>query len=291
MVKCKLCGENRCRVRYHLDFADVYICPDCDVLFLHPQPDDARLSELYDNKDYFLKDYSGYFKDCLVGYSPEAPAGRDFQEVLDRVHRFKQPGELLDIGCATGAFLDMARKQGWKVKGVEFSSWASQYARENFKLDVFTGSLEAASFPSASFDVITALDVFEHLKDPVGFLAEVHRILRPEGLLVINTYYHKSILNYLGHLIYLVSLGRITYPLYRLFGVHHTFYFSGKGLSSLMARQGLPMIDLEMGEFAIDRIDKLDGLLKMGVRMVYWLQRHTGLQTSIRVIGKKATDC
>jgi SAM-dependent methyltransferase len=102
--------------------------------------------------------------------------------------RYKPCGQLLDVGCATGDFLDVMRQYpGWEVCGVELSDYASRYAREQLGLDVRTGTLESAQFPEAVFDVVTLWDVIEHLPDPLGTLRQIHRLLRPGGLLVFNT--------------------------------------------------------------------------------------------------------
>ncbi len=95
-------------------------------------------------------------------------------------------GRLLDVGCATGIFLDGMRQFGWQVQGVEPVPSAAEYARVRFGLDVFCGQLEAANFPGRSFDVITLWDVLEHVHEPRLLLAEIARLLRPGGLLILS---------------------------------------------------------------------------------------------------------
>jgi len=104
------------------------------------------------------------------------------------VHRAagNTPGRLLDVGCATGVFLDGMRRRGWQVQGVEPSTYAVRYARERFGLDVFEGLLEAAALPTASFDAITMWDVLEHVHEPRPVLSELARLLRPGGILVLS---------------------------------------------------------------------------------------------------------
>jgi SAM-dependent methyltransferase len=95
-------------------------------------------------------------------------------------------GRLLDVGCATGIFLDGMRQFGWQVQGVEPTWSAVEYARRRFDLDVFHGRLEEARFPAQRFDAITLWDVLEHVHEPRPLLAEIVRLLRPGGLLVIS---------------------------------------------------------------------------------------------------------
>jgi 2-polyprenyl-3-methyl-5-hydroxy-6-metoxy-1,4-benzoquinol methylase len=98
-----------------------------------------------------------------------------------------QPGgRLLDIGCGSGAWLGWMRTLGWEVEGIDFDENAIQAARgEN--LNVHTGTLEAQSYPSDTFDVINLNHVIEHVPDPVGLLTEIRRILKPGGKLVLAT--------------------------------------------------------------------------------------------------------
>jgi 2-polyprenyl-3-methyl-5-hydroxy-6-metoxy-1,4-benzoquinol methylase len=100
-------------------------------------------------------------------------------------------GRLLDVGCATGDFLVVMAAAGWEVAGCDFSTRAVEQARRRVAPyqtpHVVHGSLEAAAFPDEAFDIVTLWHSIEHLPDPLGTLQEVQRILRPDGLLVIQT--------------------------------------------------------------------------------------------------------
>ncbi len=96
------------------------------------------------------------------------------------------PGRLLDVGCATGAFLSVARDRGWDGVGLEPHPEAARYARQRHGLFVLPLPLEAAPFRSGAFDVVTLWDVLEHLPDPRRALRELARLLRPGGLLVLS---------------------------------------------------------------------------------------------------------
>jgi SAM-dependent methyltransferase len=101
-------------------------------------------------------------------------------------HYYPKVGRLLDVGCATGLFLNAMRGRGWDVHGVELSPYAADYARRTFGLDVFTGTVQEAAYPNHSFDIVTMWDVLEHVNDPKQTLAEVVRILRPGGMLALS---------------------------------------------------------------------------------------------------------
>ena len=96
-------------------------------------------------------------------------------------------GRLLDVGCACGFLLVAARQRGFTVQGLEPSLWAAEYARRQFGLPVWRGSLEEAPFQPGSFEAIVLADTIEHLDDPRGAVAIVHRWLVSSGRVLLLT--------------------------------------------------------------------------------------------------------
>lgn len=94
-------------------------------------------------------------------------------------------GRLVDVGCGTGDFLDLARARGWEVQGVEPSGLASQRARDR-GLDVFHGTLERfLDADAGGFAALTLLNVLEHVPDPIGYVRHCRRLLAPRGAIAI----------------------------------------------------------------------------------------------------------
>jgi SAM-dependent methyltransferase len=95
-------------------------------------------------------------------------------------------GRVLEVGCGSGHFLHMLRRDGWEAQGVEMSGTDVLYARDVLRLDVFRGTLD--EFPSGGdpFDLVLALHVIEHLPSPRQALAKLHALLRPGGRAVIE---------------------------------------------------------------------------------------------------------
>jgi 2-polyprenyl-3-methyl-5-hydroxy-6-metoxy-1,4-benzoquinol methylase len=110
-----------------------------------------------------------------------------YRRYLTNINRFQEGGTLLDIGCNIGLFLTVAREAGFSVVGVELNRACAEYARNTFKIEVFSDVVEKVGFPSNGFDVVTLFDVLEHVPDIETFLAEVRRILKPGGLLVVQS--------------------------------------------------------------------------------------------------------
>jgi SAM-dependent methyltransferase len=118
----------------------------------------------------------------------EAAHNRDpnYDQELRAIAQLVPTGRLLDVGSHCGFFLRRARGMGWELTGVEPSQHACALAREFFGLTMIQGSLAEADFPNRSFDVVTLVDVFEHIEEPVSLLREVHRVMRPGGVLFIK---------------------------------------------------------------------------------------------------------
>src|SRR5262245_18440082 len=86
--------------------------------------------------------------------------------------------QILDIGCGTGATMDRLRKYG-QVQGIDLSEIPLGYSRRRGHQRVFCANATALPFVDNSFDLVTALDVIEHLDDDLGGLAEIRRVLKP----------------------------------------------------------------------------------------------------------------
>jgi len=108
-----------------------------------------------------------------------------FNNILEKIKKYKPNGTFLDVGCSVGILLDVAGHNGFEVKGVEFSRWASEFARQQ-GFDVVTGGLIEAAYPEKSFDVVVMNHVLEHIPEPLEVIVEIRRILKDDGLLVIG---------------------------------------------------------------------------------------------------------
>jgi ubiquinone/menaquinone biosynthesis C-methylase UbiE len=92
----------------------------------------------------------------------------------------KRPLKILDVGCGTGANLEMLSQFG-EAEGVDVSNEALSFCRERGLENVKQGAAEALPYGDSSFDLVTGLDLVEHLDDDVAGLKEMRRVLRPRG--------------------------------------------------------------------------------------------------------------
>jgi SAM-dependent methyltransferase len=112
--------------------------------------------------------------------------------VLDLIGRRSGPGRgrpALDVGCGTGAFLkDLSSR--WNAWGIDTSELAIEYARRRGLTQLALGTLEEFRPASGSFDLITALDVIEHIQDDVAVLRQMGERLSPGGMIIVTVPAH-----------------------------------------------------------------------------------------------------
>ncbi|MEN6334336.1 MAG: class I SAM-dependent methyltransferase [Phycisphaerales bacterium] len=175
-ARCTACGSTAGVELIRLKDGAYRQCSVCGLIFTSAMPEDLKQF----NEDVFTGRLEYYAAKIHT-------QDRHYRKKLRQFGRYRRTGNLLEIGCNAGAALDVARRMGWNVKGVELCASAGSFARERLGLDVFTGTVEAAAFPDDSFDVVFTNAVLEHLCDPLSVLRECRRILRPGGVFYANT--------------------------------------------------------------------------------------------------------
>ena len=111
------------------------------------------------------------------------------RRVLGLIHRFgsSQRQRCLDVGCGTGGFLNRLSDEGFAV-GMDHQAQALQFCRARGNKRLVCSDLSRTPWPfkDAAFDVVTGLDVVEHVEDDAALVAEIHRVLKPGGIVVVN---------------------------------------------------------------------------------------------------------
>jgi 2-polyprenyl-3-methyl-5-hydroxy-6-metoxy-1,4-benzoquinol methylase len=181
-----------------------------------------------------------------------------FEDRLHRLQRFATGGKLLEVGCAEGEFLRAAAAAGFDVTGVEPDPHTSARARDVYGLDVTTGTLPQAEYSPASFDVAVLFHVLEHLDSPHQMVTELYCLLKPGGLLVIETPNIDTV--------WFRLLGRR----WRQFIPDHYYFFTPHTLRRLLQGAGFHMLQVKrVGKpmsvrFLVDRVRRFNsGLGKL----------------------------
>jgi len=175
-TKCQICSGEKVNFIKKEGQWDVVECRTCSFVYITPLPDEQFLRHYY--QKYLPAD------EVRITQWQEMMSDI-FQRSLDVIENRcnHQKGALLDIGCGYGFFLDAARQRNWQVFGVEPCEHARAYAKSK-SIEVGTANLFDRKYNDATFDVITLFYVLEHLPEPLRYLKEVNRILKPGGLLL-----------------------------------------------------------------------------------------------------------
>lgn len=210
---------------------DVYLCERCGVGTTIPVVPPDTLAGLYSPGNY------------------RADGGRRFNAPVEylvhlsrllrrkRIERYVAHGRIVDIGCGRGLFLDVMRRRGWIVAGVEFNEETAANASEAYGITVIPETGMRERFPDAGFDVVTLYHVLEHTYRPAEILRECARLLRKGGLLVV------AVPNLSG---LQASFGKKHW--FHLDPPYHLHHFSEEGLIGLLRKNS----------FAVSRIRRFD---------------------------------
>lgn len=185
-IRCDLCGADSPTPLFERTdrFSDEkfrYVrCSECGLIYLRPRPSVSDLPLYYPER------YEAY--QCSDAMTTISRWRRQHASSILRrfITGYHQEGRLLDVGCATGRFLEEMRANGWGVEGVEVSAHAAAIAQEEYELKVFNGPLAEFEAPEYTFDVVTLWDVLEHLPFPKAALEKINDLLASGGHLVFS---------------------------------------------------------------------------------------------------------
>lgn len=170
-IACDLCGTAGARALSLENGYCVRRCA-CGLVYVSPQPDDEDLAQFY--AQYFPEESGDLWAEIMR---------RNFDADAERLLSMAPaPGTALDIGCGHGSFLLRVKEKGWKVSGLDLSPEAVARAT-SYGIDARRAMFKPGLFEAESFDMVTAWYVLEHVREPMAFLKEIARILRPGGLL------------------------------------------------------------------------------------------------------------
>lgn len=151
------------------------------------------------------------------------------QRFLDSRYRKYKPNKILDIGTGGGMFLDEMRLLGWKTYGVDISALAVEQLKKR-GFNAFYGELEQSNFANDFFDVVRASYVIEHVRNPLTFLREIRRILKPGGTAIICLPKYDSF----QAKFFLENWGILSIP-------QHTYHFKYSNIEGLVNKAGLKL--------------------------------------------------
>lgn len=260
-VKCSICArrgvQDQRATKYLFVHPEkyeykVFYCESCDFRWLHPLPD---IESIY-TASYF--DCPNYNYDTVA--SDLAPC---FHENAVRFKEISPGNEILDIGCATGEFLEALRDVGLNALGVDISNHAIDIAKRK-KIQVVQGDIFSNFFESRKFDGIHMNHVLEHVPDPVNYIQKIKGLLNRKGVLYIEVP-----LQFVGWLERIKRCYQAE-ELPELYKVHHNSFYTAKSLKILLERNNFEIISLTTFR-SCSRSNRMYSLRFMLLKMVLWL--------------------
>lgn len=178
--KCPLCDANDGAVTFSKNGFDHLRCK-CGMIYVGDILKEEYLNLVYDDDQYEEETHRSFRteprKSFILGI---------YQEGLDLIKKSgSSSGDLLDIGCSSGLFMEYAAERGFSVKGIEPSRYAVDIA-QSCNLDVTMGYFKKELFTEESFSIITLWDVLEHCEDPKEIIDAAFHVLAPGGRLFIQ---------------------------------------------------------------------------------------------------------
>ncbi len=211
----------------------VHRCRPCDFRWLSPQPGPEDLQRLYTKDEYFDNLKTGF------SYEEQTRTSNHCMRAhIRKLRKYCSGARILDIGTATGEFVEIALKYGLDAEGVEFSECAVEVAQKK-GLPVFQGDVYHPGLKPGTYNAIHINHVLEHLHDPKQVLTRVKELLTPGGIVFVEVPYQFDSLLDRWHRL------SGSWPGFGPFSLHHLSFFSPRSLSYMLERTGFEVLSLK----------------------------------------------
>lgn len=233
---CLLCNSNRLRDLKEYSETSLCKCQDCSFIFARKIPTSEELENFYGGENY---NRTNYLSPITV---------HRYQELLDDFEKYRKTNKILDVGAGCGFLLEIALKRGWEVYGTELTEDAVHHCSEK-GISMRKGNLKDAAFDEGMFDVITSIEVIEHINNPTELVPEMNRILRKGGKTYLTTPNFNAVLRYRLKSKYDV----ISFPL-------HLCYYTPKTLRKIFENNGFETQKIRTTGISFTRLKTSKGI-------------------------------
>ena len=263
MEKCRFCHDQDIKTFLPGEKFKLLKCQRCGIISTSPFPSEKDLMTFNENR-YGQKSNWQEYLSRLPLFLKRA------KKIIVEIQKFKKRGKFLDIGCGFGLLLKAAKEQGFDVLGIEKEIERAKIAKEKFNLQVLAKEFNQIQLSKSSFDVISCFDVLEHIPEPKKFLKTVGKLLKKNGLLVIQSPNIESV------------MARTTGVQWNwLLLPNHLWHFTPKTLSTLLTNNGFEILKSktldDLSEFNFNLIDVL-GIKKTNLlAKIIWKVLRIGL--------------
>ncbi len=183
--RCPLCKVSDTIQIARQEINNLMQCRNCGLLYRHPAPAPEDYEKLNNDLDY------AWYKEfdlAQFDFTRFKKTNQYFQiqRRLKYVQRYKSSGNLLDVGCGLGFFVQEAAGLGFSATGIDISQKTIKWAQETLHIDVRAGKLEEMNFHAGQFDIVTLWHVLEHMPDPLGTLRYLYRLIKSNGYIFVE---------------------------------------------------------------------------------------------------------
>jgi 2-polyprenyl-3-methyl-5-hydroxy-6-metoxy-1,4-benzoquinol methylase len=288
--QCPICESSKLETALELD--DYFLskesftiqkCSECGFKFTNPYPDLDKLGAYYKSEEYISHSNT---KKGLFSSLYQFVRSYTLRKKFDLIRSYNSKGSILDIGCATGEFLNVFKLAKWETEGIEPDADARKMATDNYDLKIGEEQ-DIKNIESESKDVITMWHVLEHVPDLNQRMEDLHRILKADGTIFI------AVPNYKCHDEEIYGKYWAAYDVPR-----HLYHFSPESMTKLLAKHNLFLQETKPMKFDSFYVSLLSEEYKNGKKSFpkafinglksNWKAANTGDYSSLIYVVKKS---
>lgn len=188
LLECPVCASKKYSL--YIETKDYFFtkekftisqCESCRFVFTNPIPPKDDMGKYYETDNYLSHDSANK---GIIGSIYKKVREINLKNKYDIISKYKNDGNILDIGCGTGELLNYFKIRQWKTQGIEPNKGAREFARVNYGIQV-TEESKLNLLDNNSIDVISLWHVLEHVYNLNSRMSSIIRILKKDGVVVI----------------------------------------------------------------------------------------------------------
>lgn len=254
--RCIWCGSSNMKLYRSILGNRLYCCQVCELV---QTEEHAQKNRRQINNDMYSEEY-------LENYLRREELIKErFNKRVREIESISKGGVILDVGCSVGFFLETLRDVGtyfWKLYGIDMNRASISVADCRINAQIKLGKVIDAKYKSNFFDCITCFDVLEHDRDIRKTLGEISRILKPKGLLVVQSPNYKSVM---------ATFSGENWDWWSI--PDHTTHFCQKTITKVLNESGFSIISLVTWEDEEDFVLNIAGNIRKSFPTIFQIHR------------------
>jgi SAM-dependent methyltransferase len=267
MTRCAVCGCEKLKKipliheisRYNHTAYPLFKCSDCGFTRPWPLPYTETTKDTIYAQAENVRFFDPVKKEIITGTKEFEYFYQYFDFYLDLAKKFRMSGKLLDVGCGVGHLLDVFKKAGFEVEGLEvYEDLVAALKRRGHQ--AMCAGIESSRIPNEHYDVVVLNQVLEHIEDFEDFVRHLHRVCKPGGHLMLAVPYMFGLMpNLLRSYWYGLGYGQ------------HLNFFSKESLKMLLERNGFEVVEMDITivDYAHPKFPEIfNMMIRLGMKVV-----------------------